>query len=117
VELELRHFQLAPSSLRSYPHSGNTAMESDCRNLLEKLDEISRTEISNLFNGTGDVGGRICDLCLDINKAIDMFINPKLDIDLSDAATLTFLRCSLPTLIEILIRRFTLRCVCDLETT
>ena len=51
-------------------------MESDCRNLLEKLDEIARTEISSVFNGTGDAGGRICDLCLDINKAIDMFIYP-----------------------------------------
>ena len=90
-------------------------MESDCRNLLEKLDEIARTEISSVFNGTGDAGGRICDLCLDINKAIDMFIYPKSDIDLSDSATLTFLRSSLPILIEILIRRFTLRCVCNRE--
>lgn len=92
-------------------------MESDSRNLLEKLEEISRTEISNVFNGTGDVGGRICDLCSDINKAIDIFIYPKLDIDLSDSATLTFLRSSLPILVEILVRRFTLRCVCNLETT
>lgn len=86
-------------------------MESDSRSLLEKLDEISRSEISNVFNGTGDVGSRICDLCSDINQAIDMFINPKSDIDLNDSATSTFLRSTLPILIEILIRRPTLRCV------
>jgi hypothetical protein len=86
-------------------------LEEDKRNRLINLDEIAKKEISNVFYGVGEIGSAICSICDNINIAIDVFLVPQSGADLNDAACLNFLKSSLPVLIEIFLRRTTLRCV------
>ena len=86
-------------------------MDSDFRSLLSKLEQISKKEVSNIFNGTGESGSRICQLCFDISRAVDAFLDPNLSVDWTESESISFLRSSLPIFIEILIRRTTLRWV------
>ena len=84
-------------------------MGEDHRNLFSRLDQISKTEVSNVFHGIGEIGNNIPILCNTINSAISSFFDIPTAVDLSDALTITFLKSSLPTLVEILFRRTTLR--------
>lgn len=81
------------------------------RNLLNRLDHAAKEEVSDIFHGTGELGGNICKLCSEINCSIDSFFDSPSTVDLSDASTINFLRSTLPILIEVLLRRKTLRCV------
>jgi hypothetical protein len=86
-------------------------MEADFSEQLLRLENISKNEVYNIFHGTGVVGGQIIPLCANINRAVDFFLECQASIDFSSTTTTTFLRSTLPVLIEVLIRRTTLRCV------
>jgi hypothetical protein len=84
-------------------------MEADFSEQLLRLENLSRNEVYNIFYGTGVVGGQIIPLCANINRAVDFFLECQSSIDFSSTITTTFLRSTLPVLIEVLIRRTTLR--------
>ena len=84
-------------------------MEADFSERLLKLEHLAKNEVYNIFYGCGIVGSQMIPLCADINRAIDFFLDFQLSIDFSSAIATTFLRSTLPILIEILIRRSTLR--------
>lgn len=89
-------------------------MEEDYRTLLSRLEITAKTEVSNVFHGTGDTNIPL--LCSDINRAVLRFLDDGNNanngngapVDM-DVLTLCFLKFSLPTLVEILFRRTTLR--------
>ena len=85
-------------------------MEEDDINTLKKLDIIVKQEVSNVFYGVGEIGGQICAICSEINRAIDCFLS-NATVDLSDAIVVNFLKSTLPVLVEVFLRRSTLRCV------
>lgn len=86
-------------------------MEADFSEQLLRLENLSRNEVYNIFYGTGVVGGQIIPLCANINRAVDFFLECQSSIDFSSTITTTFLSSTLPVLIEVLIRRTTLRWV------
>ena len=89
-------------------------MDDDDIRVLKKLDSIAKLDVSNLFHGAGEIGGQICSVCSDINRALDSFRSNASVVDLNDAIVVNFLKSTLPILIEIFLRRSTLRCVFSL---
>jgi hypothetical protein len=78
--------------------------------LLGKLERIAREEVGHLFFGEGLISEEVGQLCDDINSAIDNFLGQTLDAtDLTDPNSLTFLKFTLPSLVEVFLRRQTLR--------
>ena len=86
-------------------------MDDDDISVLKKLDSIVKLELSNLFHGTGEMRGQICTVCSEINRVLDSFRNNASVVDVSDAFVANFLKSTLPILVEVFLRRSTLRCV------
>ena len=83
----------------------------DFKEQLFKLEKLSKNEVYSIFYGVGVVGSQVIQICADIDREIDFFLNFQVSSDFSSATAITFLRSTLPVLIETLIRRSTLRWV------
>jgi hypothetical protein len=90
-------------------------MQASDREVLDRLATVSKDEISHIYFAEGAICSEIVKLCSDINFVIELFIgHSQSSLDLSDPACLIFLKATLPALVEVFLRRKTLRYViCD----
>jgi hypothetical protein len=81
-----------------------------------KIANIAKNEIYNVFYGIEKAGDIVFELCSDLNTAIvSFFVDASSFGDFNDEVCMNFLTYSLPVLVEVFLRRSTLRyifCYC-----
>lgn len=77
---------------------------------LSYLEQIVKSDLSVFFVESSTLKvEQISQLCNDIGEVLDVFLEASSAVDLTDANALGFLKQTLPVLIEILLRRKSVR--------
>jgi hypothetical protein len=80
---------------------------SPIQHLLHELGDIAQTKIYSLFSGTGTFASGLSSVSLKIVNVTEALLDPAFGVDLSETHVQSFLRSTLPALIEAYLRRKT----------
>jgi hypothetical protein len=75
--------------------------------LIARLDGIVRTDIADLFHGTGVVSNNVPGICSDIISTLKNLLEHPETLDLGSETSTVFLKSTLPSLVEVFVRRKT----------